>query len=277
MNRLLFYSGTHIFMNKLDLNSLSLFLTLYQEGSTQRAALKLKRSQSFVSKALAQLRDDLSDPLFVRTAKGLEPTSYASNIAPKVKEALALMHSALEPESFNPLALDKITIHLAAPLIIPIGKQLIKKIMLYTPAIVELREWSSHSEQFLLDEEIDIAVHALNERPQALYQKKVMSVSGQFVGNRSGKFVKTIIDNYNEHYSLCQLIDADIKPSIIIDNHYLAEQLMDEHFSYGPVNDEKNNNTPTDIALICKATRKHDPKVQWLMSLTSPILKQAQW
>jgi hypothetical protein len=264
-------------MKQLDLNSLSLFITLYNVGSTQKAAIKLNRSQSYVSKVLAQLREDLGDPLFLRTAKGLEPTSYANNIAPKVKEAIALMHNALKPELFDPSAVDKVVIHLATPFIIPIGKELITLIRQQTPAVIELREWSLHTEALLQEDQIDLAVHALKDRPQSLYQKKIMSIYGDFTGNRTGEFVKTIIDNYNEHNSICQLVDMKIKPSIIIDNQYLAKQLMDEHFSYGPTNDLEKKNTPTDIALICKATRRYSPKVQWLMELCAPIVKKSQW
>ena len=264
-------------MKQLDLNSLSVFITLYHAGSTQKAALKLNRSQSYVSKVLAKLTEDLGEPLFVRTSAGLEPTSYANNIAPKVKEALALMHSALEPESFDPLTLDKITIHLAAPLIIPIGKTLIAKIRQQTPAVIELREWNLHSEALLLEEQVDLAVHVLKDRPQSLYQKKLMSVSGQFIGNRQGEFVKTIIDDFNEYSGIYQLMDAEIKPGIIIDNQYLSRQLMDDHFTYGLANDPQKKNTPTDVAMICKATRRSSAKVQWLMALCAPIVKQAQW
>lgn len=262
-------------MNQLNLNSLSVFITLYQAGSTQKAALKLNRSQSYVSKVLSKLRDEMRDPLFVRTTTGLEPTSYAKTIAPKVKEALALMHSALEPELFDPLAIEKITIHLAAPFIIPIGKVLITKIRHKTPAVIELREWNPLSETLLLEEQIDIAVHALKDRPQSLYQKKIMSVSGQFIGNRQGEFVKTIFDNYNEYSGMYQLVNADIKPSIIIDSQYLSGQLMDEHYTYGLANDDEKKNTPTDVAMICKASRRYSAKVQWLMELCTPILKQA--
>lgn len=264
-------------MKQLDLNSLYLFITLYQEGSTKKAALKLNRSQSYVSKALVQLREELADPLFVRTATGLEPTSYANNIAPKVKEALAMMHNALKPEVFDPLALDKVIIHLAAPFIIPIGKKLITTIRQHTPAIIELREWSLHTEGLLIEGQVDLAVHALKDRPQRLYQKKVMSICGDFTGNPQGEFVKTIIDNYNEHNNIFHLVDDQIQASIIVDNQYLAEQLKEEHFSYGPTNNLEKKNTPMDIALICKSTRRYSPKVQWLMELCAPIVKQSQW
>ena len=264
-------------MQQLDLNSLSLFITLYQVGSTQKAALKLNRSQSYVSKVLAQLREDLADPLFVRTATGLAPTSYANHFAPKVIEALALMRNALKPEVFDPLTLDKVSIHLAAPFIIPIGKLLITKIRQQTPAIIELREWSVHTEALLLEEQVDLAVHVLKDRPQSLYQRKIMSLCGSFIGNRQGEFVKTIIDNYNEDNNLYQLVDSEIEPSIIIDNQYLTGQLMDENFTYGPTSVMDKKHTPTDIALICKATRKNSPKVQWIMDMSTPIVKQSQW
>lgn len=264
-------------MKQLDLNSLSVFITLYHAGSTQKAAFKLNRSQSYVSKVLSKLRDELGDQLFIRSAAGLEPTTYAKNIAPKLKEALAMMHSALEPESFNALTLDKVTIHLASPLIIPLGKKLIANIRQQTPAIIELREWHLHSEALLLDEQVDLAVHVLKDRPQSLYQKKVMSVSGQFIGNRQGEFVKTIVDNFNESSGMYQLLDADIEPGIIIDNQYLSSQLMDEHFTYGLANDPQKKNTPTDVAMICKATRRNSAKVKWLMDLCMPLLQQSQW
>ncbi|WP_019615415.1 helix-turn-helix domain-containing protein [Psychromonas ossibalaenae] len=67
-----------------DLNALRVFATLYQCGSTSKAARKLGRSQSYVSKVPAQLREELNDPLFVRTSIKLTPTSYADEIAPKL-------------------------------------------------------------------------------------------------------------------------------------------------------------------------------------------------
>ncbi|WP_019028133.1 LysR family transcriptional regulator [Colwellia piezophila] len=260
-------------MKQLDLNSLTVFIVLFQAGSTKKAALKLNRSQSYVSKVLSKLRDDLGDPLFIRTATGFVPTSYASNIAPKVKEALALMHTAFDPEVFNPLALDKVIIHLAAPFIIPIGKKLITTIRQQTPAVIELRQWNLQTEALIIEEQVDIGVHALKDRPQSLYQKKIMSVSGQFIGNRQGEFVKTIFDNYNEHRGLYLQIEAELKPGIIIDNQYLSSQLMDEHFTYALVNEQEKKNTPTDIAIISKAARRNSPKIQWLMELCTPIIR----
>lgn len=264
-------------MKQLNLNALTVFLTLYHSGSTQKAALKLARSQSYVSKVLAHLREDLDDPLFIRTSSGLEPTSYAKVIAPKIKEAMEMMRFAIEPESFNPLDIDKITIHLAAPFIVPVGKQLIKTIRSHTPAVIELREWTPHSEALLIEEQVDLGVHALQERPQSIYQRKIMSVSGQYIGNRKGEFVKTIVDNYNENKSIYQQMDTNIKPGIVIDNYYLLGQLMDEHYSYSFANDDNKTNTPTDVAIICKTARRNSPKVQWLMNICTPVIKQTTW
>ncbi|MEZ9418070.1 LysR family transcriptional regulator, partial [Vibrio sp. 10N.286.49.E1] len=85
-----------------ELNALRVFLTLMQTGSTSRAAMKLGRSQSYISKVLAQLRETLDDPLFIRSSEGMVPTSYALAVEPKLKTALESVFLALEPEHIDP-------------------------------------------------------------------------------------------------------------------------------------------------------------------------------
>ncbi|MCW3171934.1 LysR family transcriptional regulator [Shewanella subflava] len=157
----------------MDLNALNIFVTLFKTGSTLRAAAKLNRSQSFVSKILAQLKEDLGDPLFIRTASGLQPTSYAIQIAPKLQNAIEQISIALEPESFSPAKLEFISIHTSESLLVMIAKPLINKIRAETDAIVELRQWRKESNNQLIDGNVDIGIQALKERPQALYQKKL--------------------------------------------------------------------------------------------------------
>lgn len=76
-----------------NLNNLHVFLLLMQTRSTQRCAAKLGRSQSYVSKVLAQLREELADPLFLRESTGLVPTDYANAIEPKIRIALEQIDS----------------------------------------------------------------------------------------------------------------------------------------------------------------------------------------
>ena len=86
----------------LDLNLLRVFDALFSEGSTVAAGRKLGLSQPAASAALGRLRSALSDPLFVRSRTGLEPTDYAMSIAEPIALFLEQLETALEPKSFDP-------------------------------------------------------------------------------------------------------------------------------------------------------------------------------
>ncbi|HEU4410853.1 MAG TPA: LysR family transcriptional regulator [Polyangiaceae bacterium] len=86
----------------LDLNLLLTFEVVHAERNLTRAAGRLFVSQSAVSHALARLREQLGDPLFVRRGRGVAPTPAAERLAPAVREALALLRGALAAREFDP-------------------------------------------------------------------------------------------------------------------------------------------------------------------------------
>lgn len=86
----------------LDLNLLRVFDAVMSEGSLTRAAERLAMTQPAVSHALRRLRAALGDPLFVRTAQGMNPSAYAQSLWPQVRAALASLRQALAPDEFDP-------------------------------------------------------------------------------------------------------------------------------------------------------------------------------
>jgi DNA-binding transcriptional LysR family regulator len=72
-----------------DLNLLVVFSQLYQDRKVSLAAQNLGLSQPTVSAALARLRKMLNDELFVRTARGMQPTPLAERIAAPLGRSLA--------------------------------------------------------------------------------------------------------------------------------------------------------------------------------------------
>jgi DNA-binding transcriptional LysR family regulator len=66
-----------------------------REGGVTPAASLLDLTQPAVSNALARLRKLFGDALFVRTPVGMEPTPFARELAEPVRQALALLESAL--------------------------------------------------------------------------------------------------------------------------------------------------------------------------------------
>jgi DNA-binding transcriptional LysR family regulator len=79
----------------VDLNLLRVFDSVLHEHSVTAAAGRLGLTQPAVSNALARLRAQFGDPLFVRTAGGMDATPFARELAAPVRQALALLESAL--------------------------------------------------------------------------------------------------------------------------------------------------------------------------------------
>ncbi|MDO6620121.1 MULTISPECIES: LysR family transcriptional regulator [unclassified Shewanella] len=261
----------------MDLNALNVFVTLYRSGSTQKAAKQLGRSQSFVSKVLAQLREELSDPLFIRTANGLQPTSYADKIAPQIQSSIEQISLALEPEYFDPKNLQFISVHLGEPLMVLMGKSLINELRKQTNATIELRQWRKSSNDGLIDGSIDIGVQSLRDRPQQLYQKKVASGYVTKVGNEQGEFVKLLVDDLNEHVEYFRELNENHNPTIITDNYSLHRQLLADHYSYNFKIDAElhKKEVAIDMAIICSSSRRHEAKIVWLSEICKNVLLQA--
>src|SRR2546427_10557814 len=83
-----------------DLNLLVVFDGVMHERSVTRAGKRLGMSKPALSHALNRLRYLLKDQLFIRTPQGMVPTPRAEQLALPLRQALADMQRALEPETF---------------------------------------------------------------------------------------------------------------------------------------------------------------------------------
>ena len=83
-------------INALDLNLLRVFHHLMRTGRVAATARELDISQPGVSNALRRLRDLLGDELFVRTARGMQPTAFAAQLDEPVAYALNTLQAALQ-------------------------------------------------------------------------------------------------------------------------------------------------------------------------------------
>jgi DNA-binding transcriptional LysR family regulator len=82
-------------VHEIDLNLLRVFDAVLHEKGVTPAAARLGLTQPAVSNALARLRKLLGDALFVRTPGGMDATPFARGMAEPVRQALALLESAL--------------------------------------------------------------------------------------------------------------------------------------------------------------------------------------
>src|ERR671927_1845097 len=82
-------------LSRADLNLLVLFEVVLDARHVGRAAERLNLTPSAVSHGLGRLRRLLSDPLFLRTPKGVVPTARAMELAAPIAEVLARVRSVL--------------------------------------------------------------------------------------------------------------------------------------------------------------------------------------
>ncbi|MEM1363649.1 MAG: LysR family transcriptional regulator [Pseudomonadota bacterium] len=99
------YDKTKI--RRLDLTVLLVFLGLIRTGKASDVADEMGLTNSSISHTLRRLRDVFEDELFLRRPHGLEPTSFAIQIEPDIRDAVDAIQSALSgPAQFDPAKAD---------------------------------------------------------------------------------------------------------------------------------------------------------------------------
>lgn len=104
-----------IHLKDIDLNLLVTLDVMLRTHSTVETARQLGRTQSAVSHSLTRLRAVFHDPLFIRTGRGLTPTSAALEISEPLKALLGNAESLLggTGTTFDPARVER-TIQLGA-------------------------------------------------------------------------------------------------------------------------------------------------------------------
>ncbi len=86
-------------LRRIDLNLLIHLDVLLRERNVTNAANVLGLSQPAMSNGLRRLRDLFEDPLLVRTSDGMTPTERALGLQPVVRDMLASVEKALQPQA----------------------------------------------------------------------------------------------------------------------------------------------------------------------------------
>jgi len=83
-------------IRNIDLNLLPVFEALMQERNVTRTASRLGLSQPAVSSALRRLREQIGDPLLIRTRTGMRPTPRAEQIFASVSQAFDVIQNSVQ-------------------------------------------------------------------------------------------------------------------------------------------------------------------------------------
>ncbi len=90
-------------LRNFDINLLVAFKTLMRERSVSRAAARMFISQSAMSHVLHRLRQQLDDPVLVKTSQGMQPTERALSLIEPVEEVLNEIERLIQHQNnFDP-------------------------------------------------------------------------------------------------------------------------------------------------------------------------------
>lgn len=163
-------------INKVDLNLLVYLDVLLREKNVTRAADQLSITQPAMSNGLKRLRELFSDPLLVRTSEGMMPTERALELQPVVRDVLAKLESALQPETdFVPLESNRTFRIMASDyaettLLARVIGELRSKAPGVTLDIVTPSDVSFHDVEL---GKVDMAINRFEDLPLSFHQKVI--------------------------------------------------------------------------------------------------------
>lgn len=174
-------------MRDLDLNLLVVFEAIYSAGSISRAADTLNLTQPALSNALARLRKQLGNQLFVRSGNGVVPTALADEIIEPIREALYAIDQSIRPkELFDPTVTKRhFRLIVADPLEQIVVGSLLRTIGPNSQISFELQPpQTTNLEQALLEGKIDVALFLMPIRVAELNNTPLCAMDLVLVARR---------------------------------------------------------------------------------------------
>jgi|ERR1700722_603321 DNA-binding transcriptional LysR family regulator len=94
-------------MSGIDLQLLRVLCAIVETRSVSRAAGLLGTTQPAASYLLGRLRQELGDPVFLKSSKGMTPTPRTLAIYQEIRRGLDTLDAALRPSGFDPARSDR--------------------------------------------------------------------------------------------------------------------------------------------------------------------------
>jgi DNA-binding transcriptional LysR family regulator len=165
-------------MAKLDLEWLAVFDEIYKTSSVSRAAERLGIAQATASIALNKLRLHFGDRLFSRTALGMQPTPFATEIHPELRAVLATLERTRAPRArFDPAtAAREFTVCLTDISEVVLMPTLLNRLrQTATGVTIVTEKISTDSPQRLAAGDVDLAVGFMPHLEAGFYQQTLFA------------------------------------------------------------------------------------------------------
>lgn len=174
---------------KLDLNLLVTFEVLMAEGSVTRAAARLARTPSAVSHSLARLREQLGDPLLIKSGSGMAPSPFAESLVAEVRPILLNIQRVVSPPApFDPAISTRLFRAAVADFVPGLLPRVIAKVQRLAPQVrVEWLAPSTATIVAVADAQIDLSlVESRTQTPEGVRRADAGELSNILTFARKG-------------------------------------------------------------------------------------------
>lgn len=165
----------------LDLNLLRTFLVLSQELNMRKASQRLFVSQPAISQALQKLRNHFDDELFVKVPKGLEPTSFAIELANAITPHMDGLSTAVNSSfDFSPDQVNsKLTIALSPIVLACLSGTLFPRLREKAPnAEIQLTAWNQNTFEDIAKGKTLLGINYNMPTRKEIYPKHLLNLRG---------------------------------------------------------------------------------------------------
>jgi DNA-binding transcriptional LysR family regulator len=143
------------------LEALRVFCTAADAANFREAAVRLSVSPQVVTRAVRELEEDLGEPLFHRSTRGVQLTDFGGQLAQRARSALGGVDALFHRTDRRALSQHAGTVRVTAPNVF--GRRLIPQalapVLAAHPGLVlDLRLSEQHAD--VVDQQIDIGVRA---------------------------------------------------------------------------------------------------------------------
>ncbi len=181
-----------------------MLIDLNETRNTYVTAERLDLSQSAVARMLSKCRTTLNDPIFVRTSRKLQPTSFAEHLLSRLPHIIDEIDDAVSVnQKFDPAQLrGKIQICINRPIQSRFGADLFTRLSTAAPnATWYLKSWESTAVEQILDGRVLMGVNYYSDHfPKSITQKLV--AKDQFVMLASENHPLAQLDNISHEAAI---------------------------------------------------------------------------
>ncbi len=167
-------------LGRFDLNLLRNLDALLRERNVTSAANLLDLSQPAMSNSLRRLREQFDDPLLIRTSEGMTPTERALALQPIVRDVLATVDRAVQPQTrFDAASSDRVFRIMASDYAeSSLFPHLIRRLRAQAPhVILDIMTPSDVSFPDVEQGKVDMVINRFDSLPQSFHQKILWSDS----------------------------------------------------------------------------------------------------